>query len=56
MTLREILHQCSKEQPDAWLYLPGDAAKWTLDTEAYLLDLDALDTDPESHEPILPPE
>ena len=56
MTLRDILRQATEELPDGWLYLPGDHKQWTLDTEAFLLDLDAFDKSPQTHEPILPPE
>ena len=56
MKLRDILNHAAQEQPDAWLFLPGDHRQWTLDTEAFLLVLDVLDTVPETGEPILPPE
>ena len=56
MTLRDVLQQATRELPDTWLYLPGERTQWTLDTEAFLLDLDAMDSDPQTHEPILPPE
>ena len=56
MTLRDILSQAAEELPDVWLYLPGDHNHWTLDTEAFLLDPDAFETNPQTHEPILPSE
>ena len=56
MTLRDILHKSTEEQPFLWLHLPGDYTQWTLETQSFLLDLDAFDTDPQTHEPILPPE
>ena len=38
MTLRDVLHQSTKGQTAAWLYLPGSVKHWTLDTEAFLLN------------------
>ena len=54
MTLRDILRQAAEEQPDEWLFLPADPKQWTPESEAFLLDLDTFDTDPETYEPILP--
>ena len=51
MTLRHIFHQATQEQPDAWLYLPGDVKQWTLDTEAFLLN---PEFEPGNDDPILP--
>jgi hypothetical protein len=53
MTLRDVLQQAAREQPDAWLYLPGECSQWTLDTEAFLL---SPEFDPQTDEPMLPDE
>jgi hypothetical protein len=50
MTLRDVLQQATREQPDAWLYLPGEREQWTLDTEAFLINPEFDQTD----EPVLP--
>lgn len=51
MTLRDVLQQATREQPDAWLYLPGEREQWTLDTEAFLIN---PEFDEETDEPVLP--
>lgn len=51
MTLREVLQQATREQPDVWLYLPGEREQWTLDTEAFLIN---PEFDEQTDEPVLP--
>src|SRR5882724_2285706 len=54
MTLRDVLAGAAREQPEDWLFLAGTNDCWALDSEAYLLNVDSLNTNPETHEPILP--
>lgn len=51
MTLRDVFNQVSRDQPDSWLYLPGEISRWTLDTDAFLL---SPEFDEETGEPVLP--
>jgi hypothetical protein len=56
MKLRDILRKVAETEPDLWLLLPGKFDQWTLDTEAVLINLDALGIDPNTDSPILPVE
>src|SRR5258708_6226737 len=54
MTLRDVWVGGAQERADTWLYLAGSETQWALDTEAFLLDIDTCDINPETQEPILP--
>lgn len=56
MILRDVFYQPLENLHDKWLYLPGKRDEWTLETEAFLLDPDALERDPETGEPVFPAE
>lgn len=56
MTLREALELSLHGKATGWLFLPSDFRHWTEDTIARFVDLDSLDVDPNTDEPILPAE
>ena len=56
MTLREALELAAQRKVNGWLFLPSDYRHWSADTTASFIDLDSLAVDPNTEEPILPPE
>ncbi len=56
MTLLDALELAEQEKVTGWLFLPRDHATWSENTPARFIDLDSLDTDPDTDEPILPDE
>jgi hypothetical protein len=54
MTLREALDLSAQGKTTGWLFLPSDYRRWTADVAARFVDLDCLESDPETDEPILP--